>query len=467
MIRDCIRKCAWYPAVALIFAYGMVATSSPAQTFTSLVTFDGSNGETPNWGALVQGLDGEFYGVTIDAWGNIFKITRGGTLTIMVGFSPDNRMGCDPWAGLVLAADGNFYGSTLYGGPGNGEESLLYKMTPAGELSTVYTFPFSGPYSQEIWDSMIQANDGNFYGTIKNGGTSGMGAVFKFTPEGTLSLLHSFDNTDGADPTGSLVQATNGSLYGTTFQGGPHGLGTIFEMTTAGVLTPIHAFNNTDGAAPQGGLVQAGDGNFYGTTYSGGANDQGTVFQFTGSGVLTTLYNFAGPDGANPRAGLIQAGDGNFYGTTAGGGADGMGTVFEITPAGLLTTLHSFSGPDGSQPWAALVQGTDGSFYGTTAGGGTQPGSGVDGTVFRLDTGLSPFVRASPAYGSAGAEIRILGTDLSGATAVNFKGVPAGFTIVAPTEIVATIPGTAPSGPVQVTFPSGSLSTIGAFQIMP
>jgi uncharacterized repeat protein (TIGR03803 family) len=454
------------PAAAAFLGCSL-AVIVPAQTFTSLATFDGSNGETPNWGALVQGLDGAFYGVTIDAWGDIYKVPPDGNFAVVFGFSPTNGRGCDPWAGLVLGADGNFYGSTKFGGPPNGEASLLYKMTPSGSLGTVYTFALNGPYADTIWDAMMQANDGNFYGTIKNGGTNGYGSVFKLTPDGTFTVLYSFSNTDGSTPTGSLVQAGNGNLYGTTYYGGPYGVGTIFEMTLAGKLTPLHAFRRTDGAGPQGGLIQAADGNFYGTTIGGGANDQGTVFQFTGSGTLTTLYSFKGPDGAHPRQNVIQANDGNFYGTTAAGGAPGQGTVFELTPRGELTTLHTFSGPDGANPWATLVQGTDGRFYGTTSGGGTAPpGNGADGTVFRLDTGLPPFVAALPVYGIAGEEIRILGTDLSGATGVIFNGVPASFTVVSPAQIVATVPAGATSGHVQVNVPAGTLSTVGPFQVM-
>ena len=259
----------------------------------------------------------------------------------------------------------------------------------------------------------------------------------------------------------------DGNLYGTTLQGGAYGVGTIFEITTAGVLTPIHAFNHTDGAGPQSGVIEAGDGSFYGTTEGGGAHDDGTVFEFTGAGVLTTRHSFVGSDGSGPRGNVIQASNGNLYGTTAGGGAHGMGTVFEITPAGALTILHSFSGPDGAQPWAALVQATDGSFYGTTTFGGTSPGNGADGTVFRLDTGLTPFVRALPTYGIAGTEIGILGTDPTTATGVTFNSLAARFTVASPTEIVATIPIAATTGPVAVTFPAGTLTTIGTFQVVP
>jgi uncharacterized repeat protein (TIGR03803 family) len=164
----------------------------------------------------------------------------------------------------------------------------------------------------------------------------GSGMVFKMTPEGVLTTLHSFDRTDGATPQAGLVQATNGDFYGTTLNGGAHGYGTVFKMTPEGVLTTLHNFDFTDGAAPSAALVQATDGNFYSTTPRGGTSSKpncrdgcGTVFKITPEGVLTTLHSFGGGyDGSGPVAGLVQATDGNVYGTAAGGGKYGLGTVF-------------------------------------------------------------------------------------------------------------------------------------------
>lgn len=151
----------------------------------------------------------------------------------------------------------------------------------------------------------------------------------------------------------------------------------------AQTLTKLHDFDGTHGAEPTGLLVQATDGNLYGTTFAGGLNNStycltcGTVFKITPSGKLTTLYEFCSQgigfgctDGAGPLGGLIQATDGNFYGTTSNGGANGLGTVFKITPGGKLTTLYTFCSQsdctDGGAPYAGLIQATDGNLYGTT-----------------------------------------------------------------------------------------------------
>src|SRR5215469_6019480 len=108
----------------------------------------------------------------------------------------------------------------------------------------------------------------------------------------TFKTLANFDSTDGANPDGALVQATDGNLYGTTAYGGAYGYGTVFKITVGGVLTPLHSFGGTDGAFPSAALVLATDGNLYGTTYYGGAYDDGTVFKITPSGVLTILHSF-------------------------------------------------------------------------------------------------------------------------------------------------------------------------------
>src|ERR1035438_8758338 len=269
---------------------------------------------------------------------------------------------------------------------------------PAQTLTTLYTFcsqsgctDGANPYAE-----LVQATNGDLYGTTQGGGTNlGYGTVFKITPGGTLTTLYSFCSqtncTDGARPYAGLVQAANGDLYGTTNGGGTNGLGTVFKITPGGTLTTLYSFCSqsgcTDGAVPDAGLVQAANGNFYGTTYYGGTNKRGTVFKITPGGTLTTLYSFCSQtnctDGADPTAGLVQATNGDLYGTAQEGGANGYGTVVKSTPTGTLTTLHRFNGTDGATPYAGLVQAADGDFYGTTGGSGINN----DGTVFRITPG--------------------------------------------------------------------------------
>jgi len=379
-------------------------------TFTTLHSFDGTDGGSPV-GALVQGTDGNLYGTTEigganpcyrgSVCGTVFKITPSGTLTTLYNFC--SQSGCadggSPFGRLVQATNGNLYGTTERGG--STKSGTVFEITPSGTLTTLHSF--AGTDGYEPTSGLAQATDGNFYGTTNSGGADNHGTVFKITPSGTLTTLYNFcahsGCRDGNNPFAALVQATNGNLYGTTEYGGANGYGTVFTITPSGTLRILHAFDYTDGAYPLAALVQATDGSLYGTTLYGGANDWGTVFKMTPSGTFVTLHSFDYTNGAKPYAGLVQATDGNFYGTTSSGGIDGNGTVFEMAPSGALMTLYSFCSQsgctDGSASYAGLLQATNGEFYGTTGFGGTNNA----GTVFGLSVGLAPFVETLPTTG--------------------------------------------------------------------
>jgi uncharacterized repeat protein (TIGR03803 family) len=286
-----------------------------------------------------------------------------------------------PWACLIQAADGNFYGTTASGGTSG--HGTVFKITPSGTESVLFSFPAGG---SDPYTGLIQGSDGNFYGTTGAGGSSDDGTVFKVTAGGTETVLHAFPTAAGSDgktPYAGLIQGSDGNFYGTTYFGGTAGYGTVFKVTPTGTETVLYSFaGGTDAANPYAGVIQGRDGNFYGTTYDGGATGHGTVYKITPSGIETVLYSFAGgSDGANPQAGVIQGSDGNFYGATYVGGTSGFGTVFELTPSGTETVLHSFAGSsDGKNPEANLVQDSAGDLYGSTNAGGS---SGY-GTFFKV-----------------------------------------------------------------------------------
>ena len=423
------------PICVLLLLLSAAATVSHAQTLTTLVKLNETDGANP-YAGLVQGPDGNFYGTTNlggdngncnpYGCGTVFKITPQGTLTSLYSFCsqfscPD---GANPQAGLVQGADGNFYGTTVASSHGG----TVFKITPDGAFNMLYDFcTQSGcPDGEEPYAGLVQGPDGNFYGTTSSGGAHGGGTVFKMTPEGALTTLYNFCTqpqcADGAAPRVGLLQASDGNFYGTThFGGGSNcgggGCGTIFKISPEGTLTRLYAFclqsGCQDGAVPDAMLVQATDGNFYGVTFLGGTSPNcppvgcGTIFKITAAGALTTLYDFCPQsgcaDGTGPAAGLVQATDGNLYGTTYSAGTNGgLGTIFKVTPGGALTTLHTFNGTDGANPQAVLLQATDGNFYATTYGGGNNPNNclGGCGTVFRLSVGivLSPvqFVSVTP-----------------------------------------------------------------------
>ena len=166
----------------------------------------------------------------------------------------------------------------------------------AQTLTTLHNF--AGPPNDGAAPSagLVQGTDGNFYGATTTGGTNNKGTVFKITPSGTVTVLHSFAGppSDGNGPTAALIQASDGNFYGTTEFGGSDGTGTVFKITPSGTLTTLYSFACSGGCGPLGGLIQANDGNFYGTTSAGGTHQiGGTVFKITSSGTETMLYSFA------------------------------------------------------------------------------------------------------------------------------------------------------------------------------
>jgi uncharacterized repeat protein (TIGR03803 family) len=499
-VLDLARKSNRANAACAIFIAGLTSSALLGQTFTTVLSFDYADGATP-LGGLAQGLSGNLYGVTdyggANGSGTIFKVTPGGTVTTLYSFCP--QQSCpdgDKPSGLVQATNGNFYGTTYSGGAyGSG---TVFTITPAGVLTTLYSF-CANVLNDVCTDGnnpiggVIQATNGDFYGTTLGGGAHDGGTVFKITPSGALTTLYSFCLlnlcADGAYPEAGLVQATNGNLYGTTSNGGANGpLGTVFEITPAGGLTTIYSFcketNCADGDTPTAAMIQGSNGNLYGTTDWGGANANsqycyvlygggcGTIFEITLGGALTTLYSFCSQagcaDGYDPNTPLVQATNGNLYGTTTDGGAAQEGEIFEITPAGALTVEYSFCTqgggcPNGSYPYAGLVQDTNGELYGEAQDGG----SGSVGTVFSFSVGLGPFIEARPGAGKVGAAVSILGTNLAGATTVTFNGTGATFNVISSSEIATTVPDGATSGKIKVVTPSRTLSSNAPFHVLP
>ncbi len=439
--------------VAAILMMLAAAIASPAQTLTTLHDFGDQAGTNPE-SALIQATDGNFYGTTVV--NNVFKMTPSGMATSFYKFcsQPGCADGSTPYGALVQTTDGTFYGTTVLGGvnsyycanfaTGCG---TVFKITPSGALTTLYTFCLQGghdycPDGAEPYAGLVQTGDGNFYGITTDGGTNGGGTVFNITSSGTLTTLYSFGGRDGEGPYGALVQGTDGNLYGTTIYGGANGngtAGTVFKITSSGTLTTLHSFCSgtgcPDGANPYAGLIQATDGNFYGTTAGGGSlTPYGTVFEITPSGALTTLHVFEYTDGSTPYGGLIQATDGNFYGTTSDGGVGSSGhargTIFKITPGGTLTTLYNFCLQDncshGWYPVAGLIQATDGNLYGTTENG---PGDSLLGTAFRLS--LGPAVGLAPGtldFGPQGVQAPNVPQNV---TLTNTGGAPLTITSIA------------------------------------
>jgi uncharacterized repeat protein (TIGR03803 family) len=305
-------------------------------------------------------------------------------------------------SGVIADASGNLYGTTEFGGAVSYPGGTVFKVTPTGSETVLYSFT-GGSDGSLPNAGLIADAAGNLYGMTNAGGVVcigiGCGVVFEVTPSGTETVLHRFTFGDGATPVaGSLIADAAGNLYGTTSAGGTGNQGTVFQLMPSGTLTVLYTFTGgSDGAAPSAGLIADGVGNLYGTASAGGTSGNGTVFKVMPSGTETVLYSFCPggvtcTDGVNPEANLIADAAGNFYSTTQNGGSPnvcgggvGCGTVFKLTPSGTETVLYSFcpgggSCTDGAGPVAGLIADAAGNLYGTTSAGGT---SG-HGTVFKV-----------------------------------------------------------------------------------
>jgi uncharacterized protein (TIGR03437 family) len=325
-------------------AYGTIFRVTPSGTMTVVYTFRRTtlaNPYNPQSG-LTLGTDGFFYGAgagsvpASKADGKIFKTDSSGNVSVLYTLAGSDGIGA---GAPIRGTDGSLYGVTQQGGG-------VYKLTPDGKFSVIHV---SDPTDGDIGPlaPLFQATDGNFYGTTVTGSQStSFGTVFRVTNAGDFAFIYKFDNIHGAKPIGAVIQASDGNLYGTTSAGGASGFGTVFMLTPLGSLTVLHSFNGTDGKTPNAGLVQANNGVFYGVTSAGGAAGLGTLFKITSTGAFSVLHNFDNSTGATPTVALVQHTNGVLYGDTFAGGANGAGVFFSLNDSlQPFVSLQSLSGP--------------------------------------------------------------------------------------------------------------------------
>lgn len=407
--------------LAVILCAGSATTAAHAQSVTENVVYsfcslqncgDGFNAD----GTLTLASDGNYYGTTYENSGDnfsiiqdgtFFKVTPDGILTTLHNFCSKQNCtdGVGPDSGAIQGSDGNFYGTAPFGGANgiaDGGYGVVFKITPAGEFTTLYSFCSQANCAdgETPVNTLVEGSDGEFYGNTSYGGVSGSnsyGTIFKITSSGSLTVLHKFTGgSDGGIPYGSLLQGSDGNFYGVTATGGlgvntaeqKPGYGTIFKITPSGTLTTLYSFmNGNDSQGPDSGLMQGSDGNFYGTTGSISGGNNGTVFKMTPSGELTTLAEFAtAPPYGSAYSILAPAGDGNFYGTAPNSGTSDDGSIFKVTPEGVITTLYSFCAAakcaDGAISQSGVSPSSSGSLLGLAESGGAHGGGALYNLTF-------------------------------------------------------------------------------------
>jgi len=373
------------PAATVTPLYGTSTplTSLIASNINTLVSFDDTNGSAPN--RLIMDSSGNLYGATSyggpDGAGLVYEIAKGSNaITVLASFSGSDSNGYPSPQLSFLDGSGNLYGTTQYGGAD--DRGTVFEIVKGSGVITALV-SFDGTHGSQPMGKLVMDSSGNIFGTTRIGGANSDGTVFEIVSgSGSITVLASFAGANGSNPRGGVALDGSGNIYGTASSGGAYGDGTVFKIVKgSGSITVLASFNGTDGSTPFSRANLDSSGNLYGTTRSGGANGDGTVYEVVkGSNAITTLASFDLADGEDPKSGVILDSSGNLYGTTLLGGANNNGTVFEIVNgSGTITTLASFGDNCGEQG-DNLAMDSSGNFYGVTALGGAYN----DGTVFEL-----------------------------------------------------------------------------------
>ena len=296
---------------------GTVFRFNPATNSANVLhSFDGTNGANPGSG-LTLATDGNYYGATVYGGsanlGVLYKIAPSGAFTVLHQFLGGSD-GSYPYFPPIEASDGNLYGVA---GGGNFEAPTVYQFTRSGAYNIVYTFD----RSTSGWAvyGLIQGSDNLLYTTANAGGAKNCGAVAKFTLTGVLKATHAFNcSNQGAYPVAPLLQASDGNYYGTTQGGGTNG-GVLYQITSAFGENVLYNIGNQTNAP----VIQGSDGNLYGVTYN-----PALLYSWNLTSGFTDVYNFTGT--SLFVAGLLQDTSGLFYGLSQIYGTNSDGYIYSV-----------------------------------------------------------------------------------------------------------------------------------------
>jgi uncharacterized repeat protein (TIGR03803 family) len=337
-------------ALANVFSVPMVPGSVhgyPAQTITPELTQN-----LPDGMLLGLGPDGSY------VW-HIVQCDLQGVVTSIAPVASNLIL-----ENAIYASDGNYYAVAEAMVPGPPGAGYVLRVTPAGSVTTLYTFPnytFTG--GTYTWAPLLQASDGNLYGGTATGGANGTGTIYRLTLGGQFTLLYSFGKSKYPRNIQNLVEASDGNLYGATETSDGGGL--LFRVSKSGQYAVVYNMTSPtgDGLCPCW-LVQGSDGIIYGIAHAGGSIGDGAVFALDAGLAKPTpstqsFFPHSGSVGTNVRiwgSNLLSASvefNGIAASTVSNSGSDYVfatvpaeattGPITVTTPGGSITTKASFT----------------------------------------------------------------------------------------------------------------------------
>ena len=399
-------------ALGLLLGFSLAATASAQQSGTinqlfAFTCFGGSNNDSCPQGArpdlIIQASDGNFYGgaqvtdegVSNPQGGTLFKLTPAGQFTKLFTFTQNGQgqflNGNNPVDGFLEANDGFLYGTTFNGGSHN--DGVLFRISKSrAGFRVLHNFCSKANCADgSLPIGLVLGRDGNIYGSTQGGGSSGNGTIFRFVPAtGSFTTVHTLNGTtDGSGPS-ALTLASDGNFYG--LDRGPDVNSSVFRFVpSTGQFTIQFTLPSFD-LAISTALVQGANGNLFGAFEDEIGGHDINYFEVRPDGTgFQTFPPFAPLEGVLDVPPLFLASDGNLWGTNFGDSTFADGSVITLNPEGVVFQSFGFNGTNGQEPDAAVIQGSDGKIYGTAIGGGTISGGRqkfADGTVWNLDAGL-------------------------------------------------------------------------------
>jgi uncharacterized repeat protein (TIGR03803 family) len=312
-------------------------------TVITLAYFSGdvSYGSGYPLGVTVDEAD-NLYGVDPEGaqgLGGIYELVNGSNSPVTIA-SFNGADGSSPDYTPVFDSHGNLFGTAQTGGD-NSLGTVWELLSGSNSITTLASFNGGNGASPRC--GLVMDSFGNLFGTTLSGGANSDGTIFEVTPASdSITVLASFNRADGALPEGTVSLDNQGNLFVRATSGGASNHGAVVELAKgSNSITLLASFNQSDGVSYDSGVIADAYGNVYGTTTYQDQGRFGSIYEVVaGSGSITTLFSF-NITASGPHGDLLIDPMGNIYGTTESGGIANAGTIFALSPS-VVTARYFF-----------------------------------------------------------------------------------------------------------------------------